>query len=486
MTIKKTTFSFLIGLLFTPELFAQSAPGGVSESLNYWLKADAGVTLSGNQVSQWANQTSTSGFISQSNSPRQPSLTTNALNFNPAISFNTAGGDFDFLSTDDLVWDSNTVILVFNPTQNSGNGGTLQAVLVYNIPNNARGDAGIGIGSISNNTDNFFNSTDITPAQPGEYLATSRVSANTTGDSVLAVVRQDTVTNPTRSQLRFWGEDANANIANLNQFSGHQNTEFTIGQRDGGGLPFDGDVLEAISYSSRLDDASLQRIESYLSIKYGLTLNQSTLQDYVNSSAQSIYDADGTLSDYVANITGIGRDDDSGLNQKQSISTTTNSVQTNNEGLVTIGLGTIAATNSLNTNSFTNDQTFMLWGNNAASIGFNSALSISSIPLNRMQRTWAIQETGNVNTVRLNIPQAVFDNDLIPSILISTDPDFNNIDQAITLIGDGSGNYTATVNFADGNFFTFAQSEEAVEISTGNPNFFVIPTSDGRTVIFEL
>jgi len=119
-------------------------------------------------------------------------------------------------------------------------------------------------------------------------------------------------------------------------------------------------------------------IESYLSIKYGLTLNQSTRQNYLDSSANSIYDADSDLSAFVFNIAGIGRDDSSGLNQKQSVSSTTNSVQTNVDGLVTIGLGTIATSNILNPNNFIADQTFMLWGNNAASLDFDIALTISS------------------------------------------------------------------------------------------------------------
>jgi len=116
-----------------PLLFAQTSPGGVSSDLNYWLKADAGVTLTNGQVSQWDNQTSTAGNINQTSNARQPEFTANALNFNPAITFNVAGNDFDFLNTDDLVWDSDTVILVFNPNQDSSSRGTLQAVLVYII-----------------------------------------------------------------------------------------------------------------------------------------------------------------------------------------------------------------------------------------------------------------------------------------------------------------------------------------------------------------
>ncbi len=482
--MKKTVLSLVVTLFFSSQLSAQSAPGGVSLDLNYWLKADVGVEVISGRVSQWDNQTSAGGSINQTAVARQPGLKENALNFNPAISFNTADNDFDFLSTDDLVWDSDTVILVFNPTQESASNGPLQAVLVYNIPNNQFGDAGIGIGSISGfRNDNFFNSTDISPIEPGEYIATSRVSDASTGDAILAVVRQDQSINPTRSQHRFWGNDTTINITNLDQYAPHQNTEFTIGQRDGGGLPFDGDVLEAISYSSRLDDASLRRIESYLSIKYGLTLNQSTRQDYLDSSANSIYDADGDLSAFVSNIAGIGRDDGSGLNQKQSVSSTTNSVQTNVDGLVTIGLGTIATSNRLNPNTFTADQAFMLWGNNAASLDFDIALTISTMPYTRMQRIWAIQETGSVGSVTLKIAKSVFSRRGIPSLIVSSDPTLEQENVAINLMDDGNNNYQASVDFNDGDYFTFAQSDDDF---SDEVEFFITPLPNGNTVIFGL
>jgi len=481
--MKNATLSFLVSIMLSYQAVAQTAPGGVSSNLNYWLKADNGVTSDNGRVSQWANQTSTAGNINQAIITRRPSLKTNALNFNPAISFNVSDSDFDFLSTDELVWDSDTVILVFNPNQDSGNIDRLQVVLAYNIPNNQFGDAGIGIGSISSSgSNNFFNSTDITPAQSGEYIETSRVSPVNTEDAILAVVRQDQIVNPTRSQHRFWGEDTSISITNLNQYASHQDTEFTIGRRDGGGLNFDGDVLEVISYSSRLDDTPLRKIESYLSIKYGLTLNQSSEQDYLDSSANSVYDADGALSGFVSNIAGIGRDDSSGLNQKQSISSTTNSVQNNNTGLVTVGLGTIAASNRLNTNSFATDQTFMLWGNNAATTTFSRTLTLSSTPYRAMQRIWAIQETGNVGAVKLTIPKSIFSNSIASSLIMSPDPTFEGETEIIALIDDGN-NYQATLDFNDGDFFTFAQS---VEKLPDDVNLFVTPLPNGEAAIFGL
>ncbi len=75
---------------------------------------------------------------------------------------------------------------------------------------------------------------------------------------------------------------------------------------------------------------SLERnkIQSYLAIKYGLTLN-SSVANYVSSSGASLW-SDTT---YWFDVFGIGKDDASGLNQPKS-----NSVNTgkgNGEGLIT-------------------------------------------------------------------------------------------------------------------------------------------------------
>jgi len=131
--MKNATLSFLVSIMLSYQAVAQTAPGGVSSNLNYWLKADNGVTSDNGRVSQWANQTSTAGNINQAIITRRPSLKTNALNFNPAISFNVSDSDFDFLSTDELVWDSDTVILVFNPNQDSGNIDRLQVTTFLTI-----------------------------------------------------------------------------------------------------------------------------------------------------------------------------------------------------------------------------------------------------------------------------------------------------------------------------------------------------------------
>ena len=106
--MKSPILFFLFSLLLSPLLFAQHAPGGVTANLNYWLKADAGVNLDQGRVDRWENQSPNQGTTTQSiiqnSDNRQPNFTNSALNFNPGITFNVFGNDFDFLRSVDEIW----------------------------------------------------------------------------------------------------------------------------------------------------------------------------------------------------------------------------------------------------------------------------------------------------------------------------------------------------------------------------------------------
>jgi len=423
------------------------APGGVTSDLSYWLKANAGVTETSGNVSSWDNQVfESTTSITQGTSTARPSVTENALNFNPAISFD---GSNDFLTTSDG-WDSNTQIIVFNPTQIVNSSLSLEIPLAYDLPGNALADAGIGIGNLPgtlpcSNT-YFFNSGDNDVTSP-EYIACLDDASFSSPDPFLATVRQNIA--GTFSEHRLWGGDESPTISNPSEYGIHADRPFSVGRRHNGGFQYEGDVLEVISYSARISGTDLNKIESYLAIKYGITLDQTIAQDYLNSEGISIYDADDVLDDFDQNISGIGRDDISGLNQKQSQSIHSGS-------LITIGNGSIETDNIANPNDFSEDLSYMLWGNNAGMTTFETPITVLCGMLNRMQRIWAIQETGTIGNVTIRIPQSSFTAN-IPVLLISDDLTFDDTDTLMTLTDDGNGNYETIIDFVNGSYFTFGE-----------------------------
>lgn len=95
-------------------------------------------------------------------------------------------------------------------------------------------------------------------------------------------------------------------------------------------------------------DTSLYEWCSYLAVKYGVTLHGSPYM----SSAGNVVWSDDSLPRFSDNVIGIGRDDFFGLHQKQSGM---------RDGMLTIGLGTIAETNALNGDTLA-DGSFLMVG----------------------------------------------------------------------------------------------------------------------------
>lgn len=72
----------------------------------------------------------------------------------------------------------------------------------------------------------------------------------------------------------------------------------------------DDDIYEILSFSApTLDSAFVEKIETYLGVKYGLPL----AHNYKNDAGQDVYQKDGK---YDHNIFGLGREDSTSLHQK--------------------------------------------------------------------------------------------------------------------------------------------------------------------------
>jgi len=233
------------------------APGGIMEGLSYWLKADAGVTETSGSVSSWDSQVfESTTSVTQGTPTARPNFTENALNFNPAISFDGAN---DFLTTTDG-WDSSTQIIVFNPTQVVSAALSLEIPLAYDLPGNALADAGIGIGNFPGvlpcPDTYFFNSGDNDTTSP-EYIACLDDATFSSSDPFLATVRQNAA--GTFSEHRLWGGDESPTISNPGEYGIHTNRPFSVGRRHNGGFQYEGDVLEVISYNTRIAGTDLNK-----------------------------------------------------------------------------------------------------------------------------------------------------------------------------------------------------------------------------------
>ena len=418
---------------------AQPAPGGVTDQNLFlvWLKANAGTntTTDNAPVDAWNDQSPVHGDNNaiQTNSTNSRPLfqkdSGSLINFNPALSFDS-NNDYLRVHLDVAPPNRNqlSTAIVYRPTTGGGLYGN----------DNTNWDLAHDTSYVAGNNSNVYYPGGDTAGLPvinGGFFNHSAFN----GSSVFINNR----------------EVADFTYDNATNTHGYLDIGVTGTPCSNCGTFFGGTIGEFILYSRSLTAQERQRIDSYLAIKYGITLNQTAATNYLDSGAAVIWNAT-TNRTYRHNITGIGRDDASALIQKQS-----RSVQ--NDSLVTMGLGTIAVDNVSNPNSFTADRTFLVWGNDDRSTTFGTP--VASPPglsdATRMARIWKVQETGSVATVKVGVPASTGPPGPL-YLVVSNDDTFGGSDQWIAMATFSAGTTTyraADVNFTTGQFFTFATAE---------------------------
>ena len=213
---------------------------------------------------------------------------------------------------------------------------------------------------------------------------------------------------------------------------------------------FDGKIGEVIVYNRQLSDTERRRVESYLAIKYGLTIDQSTPQNYITANGTTIYDATGSLNGYLNDIAGIGLDKSSGLYQKKSKSI-------NDDAIVTVE----------KTGGISTDNSFIIWGNDNGSLGTTNINSPASY--DKLNRTWKTDVTGTPGNVNLSfeLTSPIVNSGQASdyALLIDTDTDFSNA-TAHTTGASLSGN---TITFTNVNLPDNATFTLGTKISTESP-----------------
>lgn len=223
-------------------------------NLKLWLKADAGVTLNGSNVSLWSDQSGSGNNASQGVAINQPTYVTNQLNGNPILRFD---GN-DYLSCGDVL-DLGThgysMFVVYNKTSGV-NANIVGKTKFDGIPGEySLGSLGVtdyssylnvGItphASGTFNQSNFLYSTIIVYREAG-FNQTNKIYANGT-------IKGQITTNYAVNSL---------NIA----------TTFTVGATATPAFYLNGDIAEIIYYDTNLDGTKQATIENYLKAKYGL------------------------------------------------------------------------------------------------------------------------------------------------------------------------------------------------------------------------
>lgn len=163
----------------------------------------------------------------------------------------------------------------------------------------------------------------------------------------------------------------------------------------------DQNLYEMIFIPKRLEKDDLNNIHSYLSIKYGISLEKS---NYYNSEKKVIWNPD-QHKDFRFRPTGLGRDNGNELYQKQSTNT--------EDQILTIGKNEIKRTNAENTAVFNNLE-YVIWSDDNKGLELEKDGNFSVL-----KRNWEINFIGDETAKRdyyIRIPKSLLNTKALPAV----------------------------------------------------------------------
>lgn len=398
------------------------SPGGVAAcDLRLWLKADLGTDVTTGDVSIWEDQSIIQGIVAtQAGVTQKPEFVSAGMNYNPSLLFDEDPGNEDELNIG-----SNLAL----------NGSSQVSTVVVSKTS----DALTGI---------------LGPESSAAGTDMEIFGGNVYGMNDAGATNIVSGTTPTSDNVQHIGSFVQSSIlVTLTTDGGDQQFGINFGTWDGDNYDIgrshntngsDAEIAEVIVFNSTLSNADLSKVQSYVAIKYGITLDASgggIDGDYTASDGQLLWNA-SVNNQYHNDVIGIGRDDIQGLLQKQSHTIDDSS---------RIYIDNLMATNIANSGSITNDISYVLMGHNEG-IMCNTVSSVAEIPtglancdlFSRLEREWKLTKTNfsqNFNlTARLNScanTGAVNVSDL--RLLVDDDGDFSNGGTSCYYNGDGTG-----------------------------------------------
>ncbi|WP_187269484.1 hypothetical protein, partial [Flagellimonas hymeniacidonis] len=256
-----------------------------------------------------------------------------------------------------------------------------------------------------------------------------------------------------------------------------------------------GDIAEILLADAALPNSFIQRIETYLAIKYGITLSDggqlgsivgNGTYDYVAADGTVIWQTDPTYKHDIAGI-GVDRYRDTGTATKlrynidQRISKSVNS-----DAIVTMSTNTDFSTDNLDLSRTTidgdgssYDHNYLLWANDDNTINVDNTELPAGIN-DRIGREWRVQKETSAGrtpisgvSLRVNLSGSDILNNCGLKLLIDTDGDGDFTSGPIRIIDvsnvDIAGNaYFDGIDFLHNEVFTIGYEDITPDI-TSNP-----------------
>lgn len=442
-------------------------PGGVTgTTIEYWLTADQIATEGindGNNVSTWRDQSDHARHFTNTTGA-YPRFLKSAMNFHSAVEFyndedeSAATNERRKLeSVGNFQMDPNRsyYVIWISRLENDSYSGSLKYAPVFTLNSASSGDNYGWIAGTGDDAQKLWHETRGT-----SYTHSS--ASNGYGISIAMMPNKAGM-----NQSQFLN-----GLANTTAIAGRTMAPSATKSIIGGTAPgtnhayyYYGEIMEVIVLSKPagttgvvLTADELRKINTHLAIKYGINLHISQ-PNYILSNGTVVYSS--LLSDYIAypkDVFGIARDDQSGLYQKQAMST-------DNPALA-ISLGDFEETNAENTATLPDKHALMLGGNGAEgnqpysyTVGtsfLNYTLKINTDPITGVIKQERLTTLFNYKLKAKTTGQASFTVNARAGmgtwIVVSTNPNFVPSESRIYKVVDG---VAKNVVINDGDYIGF-------------------------------
>ncbi len=365
-----------------PENYTITISGlNTSQSLPFgslWLKANDGATESGGNLTGWTDKTGTNTFTVHGS----VGFVTNSINFNPVVSINNTQSN---TLLPNVYLSGNTAITYVDGfavmRKTDPNCGTLIGSSVHQTNYgvavfSGESDAGMWVGNGVNNTYQHFTNSNVS-----------------TGNVALVNLNVSLASSPYATG-RLNGLNQTMSAGSAGDFTSINFTPWIGGTSNNGSTDgwkhFKGEAAEIMLYPNSVSATDRLKIESYLAIKYGITLDQS-VTNYVASDGTTVL---WNNISYWNDVFGIGQDDEIGLTQSSSNSANTGS----GDGTGQSGKGNIVLSNP----SSLDAGDFLMVGHDNGALSAQYTDLPSTVKQARIAREWKADHTGDVGTVDLS------------------------------------------------------------------------------------
>ncbi len=446
-TLQRTIY-FLTLFMITPlMIWAQKGPGGVgntlgTSALKLWLRADSGVTTSGSNVTNWADQSGNGNDASQGTAADQPTFVSSSINGQPAVQFaNDILAGTDILASDNAA----TCFAVVKPSSLSSGFNIVWSKWAAGAPNAFKFHFAVHNGKVSLIT---------SPDGTNSSAETIGGSSLTTGNPF--VIGFDVSTTSGKQRVFFNGVSAASTTTGITSLA-NVNQAYSVGGKLGtttSSNRFNGDIAEVVVYNSALNIAQRTLVANYLGAKYGIAL--ATGDRYAGD--------DAAKGDYDLDVAGIGEETDG------------NSTSGNSAGLIIT-----------ENNASLGPGEYLIAGHKTP----NNGVTTSGLPSGvaaRWQRVWYIDKTGAVDA-KLTFDFGDAAVGVLPSgssyvVLYSpTDPfSFTAKGAAPTVSGDQVSFNLTNGNLLDG-YYTLGSKNINDSPLPVMLSSFVTSTEDGKVIL---